>query len=244
MTQAKLPLFYRSPKVLQPSAHGGHSLASEGNYRFAADANAVPLVAEEFAPAGRHFPIVFSEGDSPHPVAVLGLRGQHNLFVNEAGQWCQGVYVPAYIRRYPFIFHENVARNELTLCIDEASELLVEGRDNPLFDARGEPTALTRSALAFCRDYQAQHTVAVAFTRALIDADLLIEHRADATLNDGRRLSLSGFKVIDQGRFAKLPDDTFAQWRRLGWLDLAFAHFFSVQAWSSLVDRMAVSAKT
>lgn len=237
MTHAKMPLFYQSPKVLQPAAHGGRSLAAQGNYRFAAHTNAVPLAAEEIATAGRHFPVVFSEGDTPHPVAVLGLRGQQNLYVNEAGQWREGVYVPAYIRRYPFIFHEDATGNELTLCIDEASELLVEGRHNPLFDAQGEPSALTRNALAFCRDYQAGHHLAAAFTRALIDANLLVERRADVTLNDGQRLSLSGFKVIDQGRFAKLPDNTFVQWRHHGWLPLVYAHFFSVGTWSSLIDR-------
>lgn len=236
MTERLLPLFYQSPTVLRPAAHGGRSLAPQGNYRFAARSNAVPLVAEEIAVAGRHFPVVFSEGDTPHPVAVLGLRGQHNLFVDEAGRWREGVYVPAYVRRYPFIFHENTAGNELTLCIDEASELLIDGRDNPLFDAQGEPTALTRNALAFCRDFQAQHQLAVAFTRALIEADLLVDHRADVTLTDGQRLSLSGFKVIDEKRLAKLPDATFLQWRRQGWLPLIYGHFFSVGAWSGLID--------
>ena len=115
---------------------------------------------------------------------------------------------------------------------------MVEGRDNPLFDAQGEPTALTRNALAFCRDYQAQYNLAVAFTRALIGADLLVEHRADVSVYDGQRLSLSGFKVIDSNRFAKLPDDTFLQWRRKGWLPLAYAHFFSLGAWSGLIDRL------
>ncbi len=239
MTDASLPLFYKSPRVLTPGEHGERSLARDPGYAFAATTNAVPLVAEEMSMAARHFPIVFSHEATPHPVAILGLRGQQNLFVEPDGQWSTDVYVPAYIRRYPFIFLENEARAELTLCIDEASEALVAGRDRPLFDDAGEPTALTRSALTFCRDYQAQHLEAAAFSKALSDADLLVDHRADVTLRSGERLSLAGFKEIDADRFAKLPDATFLAWRSKGWLTLAYAHFFSIGAWSALVNRVA-----
>lgn len=238
-TDTRLPPLYRRPRVLHAPRHGNRSLAPPGHYGFAAQINAVPVVAEEMAVAGRHFPIVFSEGAEPHPVAVLGLRGQHNPFVDARGRWREGVYVPAYIRRYPFIFHENAAGTELTLCIDEAAEQLLEGRGNPLFDTAGEPTPLTRHALAFCRDYQAQHAVALAFTQALVDEQLLVDHRADVSLHDGQRLSLSSFKVIDETRFAKLPDATFLQWRQRGWLPLAYSHFASVSAWSAVLEQEA-----
>lgn len=241
MTDASFPLFYQSPRVLTPGEHGERSLAREPGYAFAATTNAVPLVAEELSTAARHFPIVFSDEATPHPVAILGLRGQQNLFVGADGQWAAGVYVPAYVRRYPFIFLEDEARAELTLCIDEAAQALVPGRDRPLFDEQGEPTALTRSALTFCRDYQAQHLAAAAFAKALVEADLLIDHRADVTLRNGERLSLAGFKEIDADRFAKLPDGTFLAWRAKGWLTLAYAHFFSIGSWSTLVDRLGGS---
>lgn len=237
MTEPALPLFYKSPRVLTPASHGSRSLRTSSDFRFAAGTNAVPLVAEEMPLAARHYPVVFSDEAVPHPVAILGLRGQQNLFVDGEGRWRAGAYVPAYVRRYPFIFVENEARTELTLCIDDAAEALTEGQGNPLFNAKGEPTPLTRSALAFCRDYQAQHLLAAELGRMLAQADLLVEHRADIALTDGQRLSLSGFKVIDDARFAKLPDETFLEWRRKGWLPLVYSHFFSIGAWSALVDR-------
>lgn len=238
-TKNTLPLFYRQPRVLHPAAHGDRSLATDTGHGFAAKTNAVPVVAEEIPVAGRQFPIVFSNEAAPHPVAILGLRDEQNLFVNEAGRWREGVYIPAYVRRYPFIFLENEAGTELTLCVDEAAACLVAGQANPLFDAKGEPTPVTRSALAFCRDYQAQHKLAAEFAAAVAAADLLVEHRAEVTLRDGQRMSLAGFKVIDERRFAALPDETFLQWRRKGWLPLAYSHFFSIGAWSSLIDRVA-----
>ena len=238
-TERARPLFYRRPRVLHPGAHGDRSLATDTGFGFAASTNAVPVVAEEIAVAGRHFPIVFSNEAAPHPVAILGLKDQQNLFVDAAGRWREGAYIPAYVRRYPFIFLENETGTELTLCVDEAAQCLVAGRANPLFDAKGEPTPVTRSALAFCRDYQAQHKLAAEFAAAVVAADLLVEHRAEVTLRDGQRMSLAGFKVIDERRFAGLPDETFLQWRRKGWLTLAYSHFFSIGAWSSLIDRVA-----
>jgi hypothetical protein len=239
-SQPSLPLFYVQPKVLQPGLHGQKSISKASTYKFAAETNAAPLVAAEIPLAGRQFPIVFSEDPNPHPVVVLGLRDQQNVFVDAEGQWREGAYVPAYIRRYPFIFLENEARTELTLCVDEAH--LVDGRENPLFEEDGKPTALTQAALAFCRDYQAQHLAAAEFAAALAEAGLLVDNRADITLNDGQKMSLSGFKVIDEARFHALPADVLVRWRDKGWLPLVYAHFFSLGSWSSLVDRTALAA--
>src|SRR3990170_5032720 len=35
-------------------------------------------------------------------MAITGLRDGQNLFVNKNGSWPAGVYIPAYLRRYPF----------------------------------------------------------------------------------------------------------------------------------------------
>lgn len=234
-----LPLFYAQPQVLQPRRHGARSLAGSADYRFTAHTNAVPLVAAELPTASRCFPVVFTDEAVPQPVAVLGLRTGQNLFVDAHGGWQPGSYVPAYVRRYPFIFLENEDRTEYTLCIDEAAAAVVPGSWNPLFDASDRPTALTRSALAFCRDYQAQIEPTQEFTRALAAAQLLVDHRADITLKDGQRLSLSGFKVIDEAKFNAMPDAEFCRWRARGWLPWVYAHFASVGAWAGLMDRMA-----
>ncbi|MEF7613770.1 SapC family protein [Aquincola sp. MAHUQ-54] len=236
-----MPLFYRRPRVLRPALHAGLSLAPAGDYRFAASANAVPLLASELPTAARHFPIVFSREAVPHPMAVLGLRAGHNAFVEADGRWRAGSYMPAYVRRHPFIFVEGEGAGgpRFTLCVDEEAATVVPGRGNPFFDEAGQPTAATRSALDFCRDYQMHHHATAELGRALLAADLLVEHRADVALRDGERLSLSGFRVIDEARFAQLPDETFLEWRAKGWLPAIYAQLGSASAWSSLIDRLA-----
>jgi len=237
MTSTALPLFYVRPRPLQPKLHDKLSLAPQAGYGFAKRTNSVPLVAGEMANACRHFPIVFAGGAQPSTAAVLGLRDQENLFVAADGQWRAGAYIPAYIRRYPFIFVENEDQSQFTLCIDEEAASVVEGDGNPLFDPAGEPTELTRHALEFCRDYQHQHAYTMEFCRAVSDAGLLIENRADITLPDGQHLSLTGFKVIDENKFNQLPDEVFLRWRAKGWVALVYCHLISINTWSTLIGQ-------
>ncbi len=243
MTSTSLPLFYKQPQPLQAGVHDKLSLAKQTSYAFAAEANSVPLVSGEMATACRHFPIVFTEGQQPAPVAVLGLRGQENLFIDAEGQWRAGIYIPAYIRRYPFIFMENADQSQFTLCLDMAAANVVENRDNPLFDDEGKPSELARSALEFCREYQNQHAYTAEFCRALAEAELLVENRADITLPGGQRLTLSGFKVIDEAKFNALPEQEFLRWRAKGWLTLVYCHLISIAAWPTLLSHVKPAAE-
>ncbi|WP_459694700.1 SapC family protein, partial [Achromobacter xylosoxidans] len=64
------------------------------------------------------------------------------------------------------------------------------------------------------------------------------ENRADITLADGQRLAMSGFKVIDEARFNKLPEAEFLRWRANGWLPLVYCHLLSINTWPSLIDQV------
>ncbi|MDQ2103306.1 SapC family protein [Azospirillum isscasi] len=238
MTDPNLPLFYKSPRPLQAARDADLSLRTEPNYAFAAGTNSVPLMAVEFVAACKQYPILFSDGPVVQPVALLGLRTGENLFVDADGAWEEGAYVPAYVRRYPFIFLENEDGSQLTLCVDESADAVVPGRDNPFF-VDGQPSALTSNALEFVKEVQAQNGYTTEFVAAVTGAGLLSEKRADITLNSGERLSLAGFKVIDEAAFNQLPAEELVAWRDRGWLGLVYAHLISVSSWSGLVDRLA-----
>jgi hypothetical protein len=123
MPDPTLPLLYKRPRPLLSDQDGDLSLRPNTGYGFAAAANAVPLMAAEFLGACRHIPIVFADGAVPQPSALLGLRSGENLMVGPDGSWVDSCYIPAYIRRYPFIFSEDGNRSEFTLCIDAAAGL-------------------------------------------------------------------------------------------------------------------------
>ena len=161
-----LPVLYRRPMPLDPGRHGAMSLKRMTSFPFARETNSVPLNGVEFPFAMRHYPIVFTAGAQPNPVAVLGVRPDKNLFVTEWGGWADGLYIPAYVRRYPFIFMEESGGDRLILCVDEATDLLTNDSKRPLF-ADGKPTDVVNHALDFCTEFQAQHAATAEFGRAL-----------------------------------------------------------------------------
>ncbi|HYD99895.1 MAG TPA: SapC family protein [Alphaproteobacteria bacterium] len=243
MTQtAALPLFYRRPAPLDTRRHAGGGLAAVDDVRFAAKANAVPLAAPEFFRAQVDMPIVFTTGAQPTAHAVLGLVEDENLFVGEDGRWLAGAYVPAYVRRYPFIFFQpQQADGRLVLCLDEAAEQYTQSGGRPLF-ADGQPSELTQTALKFCADYQTQIGATAPFVAALAEKGLLVENQAEAALAKGGSFRLGGFQVVDEAKLADLDADTVVDWHRKGWLALIHAHLMSMGRWQNLVDLKAKRA--
>ncbi len=238
--KVKLPLFYTAPRPLDAERHAGKSIKSKTSYGFARATNAVPLTAAEFPRAMRHYPIVFASDSPAMPLAVLGgLRNAENVFVGDDGSWQPGCYIPAYVRRVPFIFLESADKLNFTLCIDEASEFLVEEDDaQPLF-ADGKPSEVTDNALKFCSAYQGQSSATQEFVAALDEQELLVPNQAGVTLASGEKMSLSGFRVIDEKKLTALPGETFLDWRERGWLAPIYAQMLSSAAWQTLIDLTA-----
>ncbi|WP_447725920.1 SapC family protein [Sphingomonas koreensis] len=238
-TASPVPLFYTAPEPLSAAMHGAWRLG-EGDFAFAAETPFAPVVTGEIAQAMHTYPIVFSAGDA-HPIAVMGIE-RENLFVT-GGRWAADVYVPAYVRRYPFGFIPTVNPEGFVLAIDGAAERVRKGGDDgaALFDG-AEPSELTQQALAFCDAFQGQAAATRAFADALTAAELLVDRRADVQLPDGRTLGLEGFQIVDADKVAKLPDERVLEWHRNGWLALVHFHLASLDRFPSLLARRAARA--
>jgi len=148
-------LFYSKPEPLAPELQKGVGVKRmDGPFGFAKEGHAVPLTVTEFPLAAVSGPIIFV-GDDKVPLAVMGLNPGENMFVKD-GLFEPGVYVPAYIRRYPFVFANDDAAKQMILCIDRGAEFVVEGGEMALFDDAGEPTEYTKGCVKFCNDYEVE----------------------------------------------------------------------------------------
>ncbi len=234
--QPRLPLLYKSVVPLQKGLHGDLGLVAGATYGFAAGVNVVPLNAVEFAVASRTYPIVFAGDDTPAPVAVLGLQPGQNLFVDDAGRWDDGAYVPAYVRRYPFIFAGARESDQYALSLDTSSSLVESGGARPLFEG-DEPSDLTKKALEFCRSYHQHHGATAAFAKAIGAQGLLADRAIELKLPSDRKIALRGFRAIDDKKLDALADDDFLDWRRRNWLPLIYSHLGSLANWGPLVSR-------
>lgn len=239
---SQMPLFYSSPVPVDANRHKGKSLRDNPGYGFSTRANSVPVSGAEFMLVQRHYPIVFSGRDAPIPVAVVGLRAEENLFVGADGTWMPQTYVPAYVRRYPFVFIE-AAGGQLILAIDEGGGFVVEGGKLPLFDNASQPTDLVKGALQFCAAYQGNHKATAEYADALKAQDLLVDNQAQATIAGTERLSLGGFQIVDEAKFNKLPVAVLEQWRDKGWLAWTYAHLMSFACWNGLANLAAERKK-
>ena len=146
-------LFYNEARPVSAERHKDLSVKAGATYRFAKNVNSVPLTAIEFGQAAAEYPIVFAgTGDAVMPAVILGAQQTENLYIDEAGAW-QGRYVPAFVRRYPFVFSTDKAGKNFILHIDESFEgCNREGRGERLFDNDGNQTQYLRSTLSFLQD--------------------------------------------------------------------------------------------
>lgn len=234
-----LPLFYTNPVMLDKVKHRESGVAiKNSNYSFAQNVNAVPVTLVELPQIMMHYPIVFTAGELAFPAVLLGLRDGENLFLDAEGQWAENVYVPAYIRRYPFIFADQPQSDQLTLCIDDVKEWLLDKDGERLFTDEGEMTALTENALEFCKSYHAASQETLRFAKALQESGILVDRNATIQIEGKDPFQLSGFRQIDETKLRALPDETVLQWHREGWLAMAYAHLISTQNWQKLFNKL------
>ncbi len=238
---ASLPLLYKEPVALNANTHRNLTVApSPTGYTFAAKAQSVILAAVEFAEACRDYPIIFSPAadGTITPVALLGLQAEENLYVDTSGRW-KTSYIPAYIRRYPFILADT-GTEELPVCIDQAFDgLNLEGGQR-LFTDQGEPTDYCRQIQAFTSEFQNQPRFTTAFSAKLQELELLRPLDANIQLNDGATFQLQGLLIVDENRLARLGDTAVLELFRKDYLGLIYAHLASIKNLSRLIDMKAV----
>lgn len=237
-------LFYTRPVVLNREQHRRlRVLQDEARYGFARRINSVPVVGSEFAACAVHYPIVFvgKDAGAMMPAALLGVRDSENLFVDAQGRW-EVDYVPAFVRRYPFVLAETDgedADERYNVCFDEAFDGLGESEDGVrLFEDDGEPAPFLLGALDFLREYQTQAEATGTFMTQLVELDLLVERHLEVQRSDGERLNLNGFHVIDDERLQALDDAQIVSLFRSGALAWIEAHRLSLARVGELSARL------
>ena len=237
---SKQLLFYELVTPISNARHASWSVAAMADYRFAAATNSVPLTIPEFLLASQEYPIVFTlDGDSAMPAAILGFDADAGLFVGDAGAW-NARYIPAFVRRYPFVFSASDDGQTFTLCIDEACDAIDRKgrRGEKLFDAAGERTPYLSRMLDFVNAYQTEHQRTGAFGRLIKALGLLEPHEARVTLPGGAPKTLTGFHVISRERLKALPADQIAELVASDAMELIYLHLQSIGNFEGLVKRL------
>jgi SapC len=225
-----LPIFYGGLEPLSSSVHSGHRSRSSDRAPFLAKNHAVPITIDEFVAVQRHFPIVFSIGENPVPLCLMGLNEGANVFVDGEGKVLGEVYMPAYVRRYPFMLARlQPDAQELSLCFDPTSGLVGDfAEGDALFDD-GKPSEATNNILKFCEEFELSAQRTVAFMKELKDGDLLMDGEVSIQPTGAEQpFVYRGFQMINEEKLRGLEGDELKRMNQNGMLPLILAHLFSL----------------
>lgn len=226
---AQLPPLYNALAPLSSSVHAELGLKPRTGAPFAKGLHAIPVTVDEFHLVQRHYPIVFAAGTSPVPLALTALNEGQNLYINDEGTWRAGTYVPAYVRRYPFLLARlNPQSEELTLCFDETSEDVAANEGDPMFKD-GEATPVTKNVLDFCEQFENSMRKTQAFVQELVKGEYLIDGEVSIQTQDMQQPAIyRGFKMIAEDKIRDLRGDQARKLIQNGMLPLMYAHLFSL----------------
>jgi hypothetical protein len=204
---------------------------------------ALPLSYTEFAAACRDYPIAFVSGDSGKSfvaMAVLGLETQQNLFVAADGGWDASVYLPAYVRRYPFcmtrITVDGKEQAERVACVEKRA---INDRGEALHNAKGEPLPLWEERRKLLFEYEADLVRSDDMTHALVGLDLLETFNVQAIPNVGSPLAMTGLYRVAEHKLGALAPEKLKELTQQGILARVFAHLISLANFGRLLDRRA-----
>jgi hypothetical protein len=234
-------LFYSKPEPLSPELHGKLGVKrTDAPFRFAKAGHAIPLTVGEFPLAAVSGPIIFV-GDEKLPLAVMGLNSGDNMFVRADGMFEPGVYIPAYVRRYPFVFANDDVNKQMVLCVDRAAEFVVEGGDMAFFDKDGQPTEYTKNCMDFCNNFEVERQRTQSFVQILNDLDLFELKTASFTPpkpdgTPGEPQKIAEYFGVSEEKLNKLPTEKLVELRDNGALAQIYAHLLSLVGWDRLIS--------
>lgn len=218
---------------------------------FASGTNAVPVSYSEFASACRDYPLAFvttDNGKSYSPVAIIGMAGAENLYLNN-GRWDETVYLPAYIRRYPFcmakVSLDGKPQADRLVCVEKAF-LATEGDKDavPMFDADGKPTPQWESISKLLEEYERDLERTREMCDILTEYALFEPFTLQATLKDAGPLNLGGMSRISEKNLEFLNAAQHKNLIKKGIMGRVYAHLISLENFARLLARKAaVTAK-
>ena len=221
-------LFYSDVVPLNREAHRGHRIATgPQRFGFASGSNLVPAVIDEFPAAAPHLPILFVPGPAaPAACFLTGVRSGRNALVDADGGW-RGDYLPAYLRRYPFVLGEVEGAYPL-VCIDAGRPSLEAPVGEALFKEDGGESDLLLDNIRLTNEFYMAARRTEAFVKALVEMGLFRSVNIDAKFESGETIALHGFLTVDEEKLGTLPDESFLRLRKLGLLAPIYAHLASL----------------
>jgi hypothetical protein len=240
-----LPIFYKELVPISQQQHGTFRYRQAESADFLKTEHAVPLTVEEFSMAQRFYPIIFSSGDNPVPLALMGMNEGVNTFIGDDGKLMGDVYVPAYIRRYPFLLARLAPdSDELSLCVDNAAGVIGDYKEGDMVFDGTEASEATKGILQFCEQFEQAGQRTGAFMGELKAMELLMEGEVSIQSDpETPPFIYRGFQMVNEEKLRELRGDQLRKMNQSGMLPLIYAHLFSLSVMREIFARQVQQGK-
>ena len=243
----QLPLFYKGLEPLSSEMHADYRMKVQQTAPFLSGQHAIPITVDEFPLVQRHMPIVFSVGDDAIPLALMGLNEGVNVFVDDEGKLTEDTfYVPAYIRRYPYMLAKlRPDADELSLCFDPTADALGKFEDGDALFTDGQPSQLTQNILEFNKSFEEAGQRTHNFMNELRELELLMDGEVSIQPEGaGQPFIYRGFQMVNEEKLTAMRGDQLRKLTQSGMLPLLYAHLFSLSLMRDVFARQVQQGKT
>jgi hypothetical protein len=166
--------------------------------------------------------------------------------MSEDGTVTEDVYLPAYVRRYPYLLARlDPNADTMSLCFDPSSGLVEEnGEGKRLFEG-DEPTQDTKDLLQFCQNFEEAGMRTQQFVEEIKKAGLLMEGEVSIQRPEqpDQPYIYRGFQMIDQNKLQDVHGDKLRTWNQNGILPLIYAHLFSLDLMRVIFAKQIMQGK-
>lgn len=196
---------YKNIEILNKINHKDKSIKEVKDFSFAKEIMSAPLVVSEFFEACKNYAILFAKDKDENWFAsvILGYKENENIFLDDKGNWNKLHYIPAFIRKYPFVLIDNHEQKELMIGIEK--EYLVDSKkdDKKLFD-KGNNSELLNNAINFLNIFHSNSLETKEFIKQLNEWELLEEKTATIINDKNEQFNINGFFIVNEEKLEHL----------------------------------------
>ena len=223
---------YSEIVVLNSQIHKDLKVEPPKDFKKFKQLNSCIILGEEFAEACKYYPIVFVKNpqEGITPVVILGF--ENNAFIDHEDKWKEGYYIPAFVRRYPYILVEEKEDKEgerkLFVAIDKNFEGYGSESGERLFDDEGKNTEYLNKVIDFLRAYDVDYHLTMNFAKKIEEVGLLQTIEATVKLPDNKTFIIKNLFVVNEEKLKKLKEKDVMDLFSKGFLGWIYAHLISL----------------
>lgn len=226
---------YRDLTLINSQSMAKSALKTNPWLDIAKTAQLIPINITECKPVCTDMPIIFSPIGRPMPIAMTSFLSDTNSFIKN-GEWQADTYVPAALRRYPFVLGNINSEGKQPLYID--SNAISDDHEHPLFNETGNSEKILENAIKHCKEYDDHLKITENIIDTIDSLDLFKETQLVITNKAGEEKKTGIFKIIDNDKYKNLSDEHIVTLQKNHGLWVIHTHIISMSKTQNIASNL------